>query len=508
MLALKAAVEMKSITKTFSGVVANRDVSLKVMAGEIHVLLGENGAGKSTLMNILSGFYTPDSGEIFIHGERVHLSNPREALRKGIGMIHQHFKLVNTFTVAENIVMGNGTESIRLNMKSAVEEIKRVSGEYGLKVDPSAKVWQISVGEQQRVEILKVLYKGADILILDEPTAVLTPQEAEGLFQILKKMAGKGCAIILITHKLDEVMDVADTITVLRRGMVVGTVKKKDVNKRQLADMMVGREAFLQAERVETVPGEEIIRLYRVSALNDKGLPALKNVSLGIRRGEILGVAGVAGNGQKELAEVIAGLRKAEDGKILLRGDDITGLSVRERIDRGISYVPEDRTGKGLVPEMNIQENLILKRYRHPDFSRGIFLNMPRIKAISREMIEKFDIRVSDMYSPIKFMSGGNLQKTLLAREVSGTPDVLVTSYPVRGLDIKATEGIYSLLIEQKKRGCAILFISEDLDALFQLSDRIAVFYGGQIMDISDPDQTNANELGLMMMGTKKTGVA
>lgn len=505
---MKTAVEMKNISKTFADVVANKDVSIKVQAGEIHVLLGENGAGKSTLMNILSGFYTPDSGEIFIHGKKVELTSPREALKCGIGMIHQHFKLVNSFTVAENITMGNGSSALRLDMKAGIEEIKKVSREYGLQVDPKAYIWQISVGEQQRVEILKVLYKGADILILDEPTAVLTPQEAEGLFETLRKMAKKGCAVLLITHKLDEVMEVADTITVLRKGNVVGTVSKADVDKRKLSEMMVGRETFLRNGKADTHPGEELLTLDRITALNDKGIKALKGISIGIRKGEILGIAGVAGNGQKELAEVIAGLRKAEDGRISFRGEDISGLSVFDRINRGISYVPEDRLGKGLIPNMNIQENLALKKYRSDAFSRGAFLRISKIREASREMIEKFDIQVSDMYSPVKFMSGGNLQKTLLAREVSDTPDVLVTSYPVRGLDIKAMESIYDLLIEQKRRGCAILFISEDLDALFQLSDRIAVLYGGQVMGILRPEQTDINEVGLMMMGSRKTGVA
>jgi len=501
-------VEMNNITKTFSGVAANKDISLKVRAGEIHALLGENGAGKSTLMNILSGFYTPDSGEIYIHGVKVDLDNPRDALNNGIGMIYQHFKLVNTFTVAENIIMGNGTSTVRLNMKLTAKNIKEMSEEFGLDVDPEARIWQISVGEQQRVEVLKVLYKGADILILDEPTAVLTPQEVEGLFQTLRNMSKKGCAVILITHKLDEVMQVADTITVLRKGEVVGTVDRNDVDKSRLADMMVGRQVLLKAEKICAPSGEEILELKEVTALGDKGLQALKKVSLKLRRGEILGIAGVAGNGQKELAEVIAGLRKCKKGEIFLGKKDISMLGVKERIDLGLGYVPEDRMGKGLVPEMNIQENLMLKRYRHKDFSDGIFLKMSRIKTIAEDLIQKFNIQIQDIHSPIKFLSGGNLQKVLLAREVSDAPDVLVTSYPVRGLDIQATEGIYNLLIEQKKRGCAILFISEDLDALFQLSDRIAVFYGGEIMGILSPDETDLNEIGLMMMGTKKLGVA
>lgn len=501
-------VEMNNITKIFSGAAANQDVSLKVRAGEIHVLLGENGAGKSTLMNILSGFYTPDSGDIYIHGKKVDLDNPREALKTGIGMIHQHFKLVNTFSVAENIIMGNGAGSFKIDMKSATKNIRKMSQEFGMEVDPQAKIWQISIGEQQRVEILKVLYKGADILILDEPTAVLTPQEARGLFETLRNMVKKGCAVILITHKLDEVMEIADTITVLRKGRIVGTVARKDVDKKRLADMMVGRQVFLKAEKAHVSPGEEILELMKITALGDKGLPALTNVSLKLRKGEILGIAGVAGNGQKELAEVIAGLRKTENGKIFLNKKDISMLGVKERIDLGLGYVPEDRLGKGLVSEMNIQENLVLKKYRHPDFCSGIFLKTSRIKRIARDMIDKFDIQITDINSPIKFLSGGNLQKTLLAREVSDTPDVLVTCYPVRGLDIKATESIYNLLIEQKKRGCAILFISEDLDALFQLSDRIAVFYGGEIMGILPADETDINEVGLMMMGTKKLGVA
>lgn len=501
-------VEMRNINKSFSGVIANKDVCLKVRAGEIHALLGENGAGKSTLMNILSGFYTPDSGEIYVHGERVTLSNPREAAKKGIGMVHQHFKLVSSFTVAENIILGRAPGGLYLNTRSAIKEIVKLSREYGLEVHPEARIWQLSIGEQQRVEILKVLYRGAKVLILDEPTAVLTPQEAQGLFNILRQMAKKGCAVVLITHKLDEVMQIADTITVLRKGRVVGTVDKNAVDKKKLADMMVGREVFLKAEKIPAVFGEEVLKLVDITTTGDRGLKALKNVSLQVRKGEILGIAGVAGNGQKELAEVIAGLRKIDGGRVLFRGKDISRTGTRERIDLGIAFVPEDRLGKGLIPGMNIQENLILKKYRQPGFSMGAFLNVYHISKIAMETIEKFDIKIQDISSPVKLLSGGNLQKILLAREVSDTPEVLVTSYPVRGLDIKATEGIYNLLLEQKRRGCAIVFISEDLDALFQLSDRIAVLYGGEIMGVLPVQQTDINEIGLMMMGTKKMGVA
>ncbi|MCL4425194.1 MAG: ABC transporter ATP-binding protein [Firmicutes bacterium] len=495
---------MRDITKGFPGVLANDRVSFAARAGEIHALLGENGAGKSTLMSILTGLYRPDEGEIIVAGRRIELHSPRDAIRNGIGMVYQHFRLIPPFSVAENVILGLDAPRFLLNMPEIEKKVAALSESYGLRVDPKVKVWQLSVGEQQRVEIVKMLYRGARILILDEPTAVLTPQETRELFLTLRRMAGNGHAVIFITHKLHEVMEVADRITVLRGGRSVGTVEKKDTNPASLARMMVGREIPPAPSRSEGPRGEKILELQAVQAMSDKGLPALRGVSLTIRAGELLGIAGVSGNGQKELAEVVTGLRPVQAGRLYIKGKDLTNRSPKEIIEAGVSHVPEDRLGTGLIPNLGVLENVILKEYRRPPISRGPLLDRRAARERSEDLVRDFQVKVAYLDLPVKLLSGGNLQRLLLAREISAAPSLIVAVYPVRGLDIGATETVHNLLLQQKARGAAILLISEDLEEILHLSDRVAVMYEGEIQGVLPSSEARLEEIGLLMAGMKK----
>jgi ABC-type uncharacterized transport system ATPase subunit len=511
------AVQMHGIVKRFPGVVANDQVNLEVRTGEIHALLGENGAGKSTLMNVLCGLYRPDAGEIYLsssggngHLQRVEINSPRDAIELGIGMVHQHFMLVPTQTVAENVILGLKRPRFVLHMHQVEREIVDLSRQYRLPVDPTAFIWQLSVGEQQRVEILKLLYRGADVLILDEPTAVLTPQESEELGQTLRRMADEGKAVIFITHKLDEVTSFADRVTVLRAGKNAATLHSADTSKAELARLMVGREVLFRLDKEESERGQVVLSLRNLEALNDKGLPALRRLSLEIRGGEILGIAGVAGNGQRELAEVITGLRPASGGQVLVRGQDLVNCSPRQFIRAGVSHIPGDRLGMGLVGNLPVSDNLIMKGYRRAPLSSGPFLVQNAISEFARRLIQVFQIATPSPATPVRMLSGGNLQKTILAREITAGEDLsqgqaalLVAVHPTRGLDVGATESVRRTLMEQRARGAAILLISEDLDELLAISDRIAVIYEGEIMGIVDAADANVEHLGLMMAGER-----
>jgi len=499
-------VRMRGITKRFPGVLANDRVDLEVQAGQVHALLGENGAGKTTLMNILSGLYRADEGEIYIRGQRADLQSPRDAIDLGIGMVHQHFMLVEPQSVAENVILGLKAPGFFLDMARIERKIAEFSRQYGLQVDPRARIWQLSVGEQQRVEILKMLYRGVDILIMDEPTAVLTPLEVEELFVTLRRMADEGKAVIFISHKLGEVMAISDQITVLRGGRVVATVDTDQTTKEELARMMVGREVLFRMEKAPVEPGEVVLEVRNLRSLNDKGLPALRDVSFAIRQGEILGIAGVAGNGQRELAEVVTGLRKTADGCVLIADCDLTNRSPHRVIREQVSHVPEDRLGMGLIPNLAVSDNVILKSYRDPPLARGLFLDRLAITRFAARLIEAFSILTPSQETPVKLLSGGNLQRTILAREISASPRLMVAVHPTRGLDIGATESVCNLLLKQREEGAAILLISEDLDELLSVSDRIAVMYEGEIMGIVDAEEADIEEIGLMMAGTKGLG--
>lgn len=499
-------VEMRGITKVFPGVVANDGVNLTVYPGEIHALLGENGAGKSTLMSILTGLYRPDGGEIYINGQKVNFRSPRDAIEAGIGMVHQHFRLVAPFTVTENVALGL-KGGLKLNLNKLAEEIAELSRNYGLQVDPDARIWQLSVGEQQRVEIIKLLYRRARVLILDEPTAVLTPQEARDLYGTLKKMAAEGCAVIFITHKLQEVMEAADTITILRGGKTVATVKKSETNEKELARLMVGRDIVWPGDKTKAAKGEIVLEIKGLKALNDKGLPALRSIDLSIAAGEILGIAGVAGNGQRELAEVIAGLRPALSGTITISGQELGQCDPCRAINAGVGFVPEDRLGMGLVPNLGAIDNLLLKEYRHPRWGK-VLMNRRAARQWAAELVERFQVKMAGLEAPVKLMSGGNLQRLLLAREISNRPRLLLAVYPSRGLDVGATQTVHRLLLEQRAAGTAILLISEDLEELFRLADRIAVMYEGQIMGVVPTEEANIEDLGLMMAGAKRMEVS
>lgn len=493
-------VVMKEITKCFPGVIANDRVNLSINQGEIHALLGENGAGKSTLMSILTGLYRPDGGEIYIQGQPVELYSPKDAVVKGIGMVHQHFKLVKTFTVAENIILGLQTSGEYYNLQDIHRKIQDFCQEYGFHIDPGAKVWQLSIGEQQRAEIIKVLFWGAEILILDEPTAVLTPQEATELYKMLRLMAERGKSVIVISHKLSEVMENTDRITVLRGGQSIGTVSTAATNERELTTMMVGRSVMLEVPEKEQHDGENILTLNNISCLGNRGQLAIKQVTLKIAGGEILGIAGVAGNGQSELAEVIAGLRSLEAGEKYIDGVNYTNGSVQALIQAGVSYVPEDRLGTGLVPGLNAVDNFLLKSYKQ---SSGWFINWQQAAQATKEVVEKFDVKMANLLNPVKMLSGGNLQKLLLAREISANPRIIVAVYPMRGLDVGAMETVRKLLLAQRDAGKAVLLISEELDELLAMSDRIAVLHEGEIMGMVEPRSTTVEAIGMMMAGKR-----
>ncbi len=498
-----AAVSMRGIVKRFPGVVAVDGVDLTVQPGEIHALLGENGAGKSSLMNVLAGLYRPDAGDIHIHGRPADIRSPRDATRFGIGMVHQHFMLVQTLSVAENIVLGLPRPRFRLDMRATEAEVRDISARYGLQVDPSSCMWQLSVGEQQRVEILKMLYRGAKVLILDEPTAVLAPQEIEELCQNLKAMAAEGKSVILISHKLTEVLSISDRITVLRKGRVTASgIRPDDTSRADLARLMVDRPVLFALEREAQEPGDPVLVVEGLSAQNDKGLPALQGISFEVRAGEVLGLAGVAGNGQRELAEVMTGLRPATGGRVLLNGQNVANKTPRRSLDLGLSHVPEDRVHVGLIPNMSVSENLILKDYRRPPLSRAGFLMKKAIADFAGRLIKDFQIDTPGPESQMKGLSGGNLQKALLAREISGAPKAMIAMQPTRGLDVGAIEAVHLLLLELRKSGAAILLVSEELDEITSLSDRIAVIYEGRIMGTLPSRDSDVEKIGLMMAGT------
>jgi general nucleoside transport system ATP-binding protein len=496
------AVEMRGITKRFPGVLANDRVNLRLRQGEIHALLGENGAGKSTLMNVLSGLYHADEGEIYINGELVRFGSPRDAIRHGIGMVHQHFMLVPTLTVAENLILGQPIPRFWLNYEMLETGVGEIARQFGLAVEPTAKIWQLSVGEQQRVELLKMLYQGAQILIMDEPTAVLTPQEVDDLFHTLRQMAAQGHSVIFISHKLHEVLAIADRVTVLRRGKVAAMVETAATNKAELARLMVGREVLFRVEKTPSQPGSPVLTLNNLSARNNRGLPALHQLSLTVHAGEIVGIAGVAGNGQTELAEVITGLRQVETGQVLVNNQAVANRPATVSIKQGVAHIPADRTGVGSAPNLGSDDNLIMKSYREAPVSQGWSLNLGEIKRLAQDLIQRFDVKTPDVKTPVRLLSGGNLQKLILARELSREPAVIVAVYPSRGLDAGAMEAVHRRLIAERDRGSAVLLISEDLDELLSLADRIAVMYEGQIVGEVPPDDGLVDGIGLMMAGT------
>ncbi len=496
------AVQAVEMTKRFPGVVANDHVSFEAAAGEVHALLGENGAGKTTLCNLLMGLYRPDEGKLFVNGKPVRFHSPRDAQNAGIFMVHQHLRLVESMTVAENVVLGWSKSRLRFSPRKIEKTVAEAADRFQMPVDPKARIWQLSLGERQRVEILKALYRGARILILDEPTTVLTPQEADQLFSSVRDMAGAGQTVIFISHKLPEVLSVADRVTILRQGRSITTVSTAGTDADHLAGLMVGRDVSLEATtRLATEPGPPIVELAGVSARGDLGAEALKDVTLEVHAGEILGIAGVSGNGQRELAEVIAGLRPTTAGKITVGGLPLRSSDPRAAIDLGIAYVPEDRMGTGISPNLSIAENLILKSYRGKDMRRGPVLSRRKEIANAKEMIARFDIRAPGPRTLIRQLSGGNIQKVLLARELSSAPRVLVAASPTRGLDVGATQYVRRVLVETAKSGVAVLMVSEDLDEIFELSDRIAVFYNGRVVGTVSAAEANRQQIGLMMAG-------
>ena len=501
-MAHENVIEMREITKVFGEFVANDKINLELRKGEIHALLGENGAGKSTLMNMLAGLLEPTSGEIVVNGQVVKLDSPSKAASLGIGMVHQHFMLVEAFTVAENIILGSElTKNGVLDIARATREINELSERYGLAVDPSAKVADISVGAQQRVEILKTLYRGADILIFDEPTAVLTPSEIDELMAIMKNLVKEGKSIILITHKLDEIRAVSDRVTVIRRGKSIETVELAGATNADLAEMMVGRSVSFKTEKQEAQPKEVILSIQDLVVNENRGVPAVKNLSRDVRAGEIVGIAGIDGNGQSELIQAITGLRKIESGSVELKGQSIVGLHPRQITEMSVGHVPEDRHRDGLVLEMMISENIALQTYYKEPLSKKGILNYTNIIGYAKQLMQEFDVRAASEIVPASALSGGNQQKAIIAREVDRNPDLLIVSQPTRGLDVGAIEYIHKRLIQERDNGKAVLVVSFELDEILNVSDRIAVIHDGKIQGIVTPETTNKQELGVLMAG-------
>ena len=499
---------MRGIVQRFPGVLANDHVDFELRAGEIHALLGENGAGKSTLMNVLAGLYRQESGIIKVKGVPVTFYSPRDAIKAGIGMVHQHFMLVPSQTVTENVLLGLDDPPFLMHLRDYDAKIESLAQRFGLKVDPGMKIWQLSVGEQQRVEILKILYRGADVLIMDEPTAVLAPQEIDGLFKTLRSMVAEGKSVIFISHKLQEVTAIADRVTVLRRGVATASaVPAKGVTRQELARLMVGRDVVFQMEKKPVKAGKVVLDVRGIHAENDKGLHALRGLSLNVRASEIVGVAGVAGNGQSELAQVITGLRKCEQGDVLLNGSPVSRHDTLFGIQHGMAYVPEDRTHVGTAPDLSITDNVIMKTYRQAPISHGGLLDMVAATKFATELKSAYDIIAPNVSTPVRLLSGGNLQRVILAREISGHPTFIVAVQPTRGLDVGAIEGVHRLLLAQRESGAAILLISEELEELLSLSDRVYVVYEGKSMgelntESTDPTQHLIETVGLMMTGT------
>lgn len=500
------AVEMKSITKVFGSFTANDSIDLTVHRGEIHALLGENGAGKSTLMNILYGLYMPTQGRISIYGKEVNIHNPNDAIRLGIGMVHQHFMLIPPFTVAENIVLGS--EPMKgigqVDMKKAIQDVEELSKRYGLYVDPKARVMDITVGMQQRVEILKALYRGAEILILDEPTAVLTPQEIGELIDIMHNLTQQGKTIILITHKLKEIKEAADFCTIIRRGKYIDTVKVDDTTQEQLAAMMVGREVNFTVDKAPAVMGEDVLSIEDLRATNNRGVTVLKGLNLKVKKGEILGIAGIDGNGQSELVEVITGLRRADSGSVRINGKEILNQTPRTIMEAGVYNIPEDRQRRGLVLDFTVAENMILQNYNKPRFAKKGKLIEGNIRQFAKELIETFDVRPTNEQLKARSLSGGNQQKVIIAREVTNDPDLLIATQPTRGLDVGAIEFVHKSLVQQRDKGKGVLLVSFELDEIISVSDRIAVIYEGEIVGIIDAKDADEKQIGLMMAGGGK----
>ncbi|HDJ27111.1 MAG: heme ABC transporter ATP-binding protein [Thermoplasmata archaeon] len=505
----QVVLEVRGIVKRFPGVVANDHVDLQVRAGEVLALLGENGAGKTTLMNIIYGLYTPDEGEIYVMGRRVHIRGPKDAISLGIGMVHQHFMQVEELTVLENIILGLREFGIILDTEKAKRMLEEAFQRYGLRVDPDAYIWQLSAGEKQRVEIMKALFRGAKILILDEPTSVLTPQETKELFKTLRKFVEGGMAVIFITHKLQEVMEVADRIVVMRRGKVVGRLMREEATIPQLARLMVGREVLFRIEKGEARPGEVVLRVEGLRAMSDKGVEAVKGITFSVRKGEIVGVAGVAGNGQKELVEVLYGLRRPTAGRVTLFGKDVTGEPTHRIIKFGISLIPEERVTMGIVPTFSVADNLILEIVDREPFSQKVFdglrkLSFENIEKYAEELIRKFDIRTPSSKTKAGYLSGGNIQKLILARELSRGAYLIIADQPTAGLDVGATEFIRNLLVKARDSGNAVFLVSGDLSEVLSLSDRVMVMYEGEITAVFRPGELPIEEIGLYMLGAKK----
>ncbi|MGU8582091.1 ABC transporter ATP-binding protein [Clostridium perfringens] len=504
---MEYVVEMLNIRKEFPGIVANDNITLQLRKGEIHALLGENGAGKSTLMGILFGMNQPDKGVIKVRGKEVKITNPNVANDLGIGMVHQHFKLVENFTVTQNIVLGCEPKilfGLGMDLNKAAKRIEELSKQYGLNVDPNAKIENISVGMQQRVEILKMLYRDADVLILDEPTAVLTPQEIDELIKIMKNLINEGKSIIIITHKLKEIKAAADRCTVIRRGRYIGTVDVKTTSEAEMAKMMVGREVSFKVNKKPAKPGDVVLDIKNLSVKNNKKVLGLKDFSIDVRAGEIVGIAGVEGNGQSELIEAITGLRKSESGIINFKNKDITRESIRNRINSGIAHIPEDRHKRGLVLDYTIEENMVLEVYDKKPFSNKGLLNKKEIKKYAEKIIDEFDVRSGEGAESIaRSLSGGNQQKAIIGREIELNPELLIAAQPTRGLDVGSIEYIHKRLVEQRDSGKAVLLVSLELDEILNVSDRIAIINNGELIGVVNADETNENEVGLMMAGIK-----
>ena len=502
--------ELHGVTKAFPGVLANDHIDLTLNEGEILALLGENGAGKSTLMNILYGLYTPDEGEITIRGTEVDIEDPNDAIRQGIGMVHQHFMLVPVFTVTENVMLG--VESIKgavfLDRDTAAGRIREISSRFGLEVDPDALVEDLSVGVQQRVEIIKVLYREANILILDEPTAVLTPQEAEDLFKVIRSLVDQGKSVIFITHKLKEVLAIADRITVLREGRVAGSTTPQETTEAALANMMVGREVILKVDKEPAQPGEPVLDVQDLCVRDDRGALAVDTVSLQVRAGEVLGIAGVQGNGQTELVEALTGLRQVESGQTTVLGRDTTRATPRAITEIGTAHVPEDRQRDGLVLSFPVEDNMVMNTYYVPPFAKGIILQQEEIEQAAQERVELFDVRTPSIFVPASNLSGGNQQKVIVAREFSRPIKLLIASQPTRGLDVGSIEYIHSRIVEKRDEGCAVLLVSPELDEIISLSDRIGVMYKGQILAILPAQEATRERLGLLMAGVREEAPA
>lgn len=496
--------EMKDICKSFQGVHANKDINLEVSSGEILGLLGENGAGKTTLMNILYGIYQPDSGNILINGKPVRISNPVESINLGIGMIHQHFMLIQNHSVIENIALGYKDTPFFFPRKVLRQKIKAFSSQFDFQIDLDQKVWQLSAGEQQRVEIIKTLLNGADLLILDEPTSVLTPQQIKELIEILRRMKAAGHSVIFISHKLDEIMEICDRVTVLRKGRIVGDARTKDTDKMGLARMMVGKDVALTMDRQKLPRGDRVLSVRNIHVTGDKGLVAVKNVSFDLYKNEIFGVAGVAGNGQRELAEAITGIRAIDSGKVLINNRDITNLSPRQIYDNGVSHVPEERIRFGIAPGLFLYDNAILKQHHRKKFSKRYFLKYESVKRHTESIINEFRVDTHSIDNQIRNLSGGNIQKLILGREISEQPQLLVASHPTYGLDVGATQFLRKHLLKLCRQGSSVLLFSEDLDEIFELCDRVAVIFAGEFMGILETDDERINDIGLMMAGSKR----